>query len=152
MFSGAQVRNKKKTQRICRQSRRRSRPTSHKQKSPTWLTKPTNPALALNIWHQEPPGSDPEKDGGQRRQNVAGRTVGSSEPRQAPVQVHFGGMVDLMHYRSVMSVSMYRECGNRPQTLYKGPPTTLSLTHTPLGEASLSLSLWLVLLRVAELG
>ena len=78
------------------------------QKRPTNQTKPTNEALAPTYQHQGPPGSVPEKGGGQRQQCGAGRTSGLAEPGQAPIQVHFGG-------KAVLSVSMYSFGGNRPQ-------------------------------------
>ena len=82
------------------------------QKRPTSQTKPTNEAPALTYQLQGPPGSVLEKDGGQRWQGGVGRTRGSAEPRQAPVQVHFGGKADLILLMAVWHVSMYEDGGN----------------------------------------
>ena len=79
--------------------------------------------------HQDPPDRHTKKDGGQGRQGGAGRTLGSAEPALAPVQVHFDGKSNLILLKVVINVSMYKLGGNRPQGLYKGPPTTLT-THT----------------------
>ena len=84
------------------------------QKRPTNQTKPTNEAPAPTYQHQGPPGSVPEKDGGQRWQSGAGRTHGSAEPGQAPVQVHFGGKADLILMKSVADVSIQGDGGNQP--------------------------------------
>ena len=84
------------------------------QKRPTSQTKPTNEAPAPTYQLQGPPGSVLEKDGGQRWQGGVGRTRGSAEPRQAPVQVYFGGKADLILLMAVWHVSMYEDGGNRP--------------------------------------
>ena len=82
------------------------------QKRPTNQTNPTNEAPAPTYQLQGPPGSVPEKDGGQRRQGGVGRTKGSAG--QAHVQVHFGGKADLILLMAVWHVSIYEDGGNRP--------------------------------------
>ena len=51
------------------------------------------------------------------------------KPTLKAVPVHFGGKLDLILLKSVWHVSMYRDGGNRPQTLLRGLPP-LTLTHT----------------------
>ena len=84
------------------------------QKRPTNQTKPTNEAPAPTYQHQGPPGRHTKKGSGQGRQRGVGRTKGSVEPALAPVQVHFGGMADLILLMAVWHVSMYEDGGNRP--------------------------------------
>ena len=93
-------------------------------------TNQPDPGTDNTTQHKGPPSSHPEKGGGQGRQGGSGRTLGSAEPALAPVQVHFGGKSDLIPLKAVMNVSMYKLGGNRPQGLYKGPPTTLTTHNT----------------------
>ena len=46
--------------------------------------------------------------------HLDGLQGGSAEPRQAPVQVCFGGKSDLILLMAVWHVSMYEDGGNRP--------------------------------------
>ena len=71
------------------------------QKRPTNQTKLTNEAPAPTYQHQGPPGSVPEKDGGQRQQGGAGRTPPEARP------VHFGGKLPLILLKAVDDVSLF---------------------------------------------
>ena len=82
------------------------------QKRPTNQTKPTNCTPAPTYQHQDPPGSVPEKDSGQRWLCGAGRPTSSAEPGRAPVQVHFGGKLDLILLKAVWHVSIQGDGGN----------------------------------------
>ena len=75
----------------------------------------------------------------QRRTVASGRKRGSADPTSQPFRLSFGGKLDPILPKAVLHVSMFRDGGNRPQALYKGPPTTLT-THTPLEGLSLTLS------------
>ena len=76
------------------------------QKRPTNQTKPTNEARhrRTNIRAHQAVY--------QRKTVARGGKVGSAEPRQAPVQVHFGGKSNLILLMAVWHVSMYEDGGN----------------------------------------
>ena len=93
------------------------------QKRPTNQTKPTNEAPAPTHQHQGPPGSVPEKDGGQRQRG------GLANPTYKPNRLSFGGKLDLILLKAVDDVSMFILAGTDLKELYKGPHTTLT-THT----------------------
>ena len=65
----------------------------------------------------------------QRRSVANGAKEGLTDPTWQPMRLSFGGKLDPILPKAVLYVSMFRDGGNRPQELYKGPPTTLSLTH-----------------------
>ena len=65
----------------------------------------------------------------QRRKVARGGRGGSVDPTWQPNRLSFGGKLDLILLKAVDDVSMFRDGGNQPKKLYKGPPTTLT-THT----------------------
>ena len=65
----------------------------------------------------------------QRRSVGNGAKEGLADPTWQPLRLSFGGKLDLILLKVVDHVSIQADGGNRPQALYKGPPTTLS-THT----------------------
>ena len=81
---------------------------------------------------------------------ASGAKGGSADPTWQPNGLSLGGKLDPILLKAVDDVSIQGDGRNRPQALYKGPPTTLSLTHHL--EVSLSTLSYVVLLRVVELG
>ena len=65
----------------------------------------------------------------QRRSVANGAKGGSADPTLQPPELRFGGKLDPILLKAVDDVSIQGDGGNRPQELYKGPPTTLT-THT----------------------
>jgi len=65
----------------------------------------------------------------QRRTVASGGKRGSADPTCQPFRLRFGGKLDPILLKAVDDVSMFRDGGNQPKKLYKGPPTTL-ITHT----------------------
>ena len=132
MILGAQVRNKKKTRRIRRQkSQMIASCVTHTkggpQTRPNRPTKPRHRPSDIRI-HQKVY---------QRRTVARGGNKGSADPTCQPFRLSFGGKPHPILPKAVLHVSMFRDGGNRPQELYKGPPTTLT-THTHHLKASLS--------------
>ena len=131
MISGAQVWNKRKTRRIPRQKLQTiASCVTHAKK-----------AHKPDQTDQPSPSTDHLTLGPTRQRTREGRWKmaprwGSADPTWQPPRLSFGGKLVLILLRSIRHVSMYSFGGNRPQALYKGPPTTLSLTHHL--EASLS--------------
>ena len=79
--------------------------------------------------HQGPPGRHSKKGSSQGRQRGVGRTMGSAEPGQKSVQVHFGGKITLILLEAADDVSIFILAGSDLKGLYKGPHTTHT-THT----------------------
>ena len=96
MFSGAQVRNKKKTRRIRRQNHRRLYPCVRQAKEAHQTDQADQPSLGSDYLTRGPTDQSPRRTGGERRHRGVGRIPGSAEPTLKPVQVHFGGKAVLI--------------------------------------------------------
>ena len=134
MISGAKIRNKKKTQRIRRQKSQTivSCVTRAKEGPQTKPNRPTKP-------RHRPSDIKTHQAVYQRRSVGIGAKGGSADPTWQPPRLSFGGKLVHILLKAVWHVSIQGDGRNRPQALYKGPPTTRSHTHHL--KASLSHSL-----------